>query len=333
MQEGWGRRYALLTLDTETLARLLEPIASGHAILSAEAVGGGLVNTNYRVSLSGWADAIVVRLYTRELSACHLELDIFQLAHSRVPMPDVLYADPEGERCGRPYMVTRWIEGQKLDRLLATGDGDTIAAAAAEVGQTLAALAAYRFDGPGFFGPELSIREPLGPLRESVVASVRSYLFEREAGQRLGNELAEQVWMLLSENATLLDDADGPATLVHGDYKAQNILLRQRSPAGWQMAAVLDWEFAMAGNSLFDLSILLRYADSLSPAFEQGVVASYRDAGGRLPREWKRVIKLLDLLNLCEFLCGQSPRDAMISDVTRLIQATIDGWDRYYSCE
>jgi hypothetical protein len=87
----------------------------------------------------------------------------------------------------------------------------------------------------------------------------------------------------------------------------------------------------MAGNPLFDLSILLRYADSLSPAFEQGVVASFRSAGGSLPREWKRVIKLLDLLNLCEFLCGQSPRATMIADVTQLIQATIDGWDSYYS--
>jgi Phosphotransferase enzyme family len=110
-------------------------------------------------------------------------------------------------------------------------------------------------------------------------------------------------------------------------------LLRRHSPYGWEMAAVLDWEFAMAGNPLFDLSILLRYADSLSPAFEQGVVASYRSAGGGLPRQWKRVIKLLDLLNLCEFLCGQSPRGAMIADVTRLIQATIAGWSTYYSSE
>ena len=32
MQEGWGRRYALLELDTETLTQMLEPVAPGHAI-------------------------------------------------------------------------------------------------------------------------------------------------------------------------------------------------------------------------------------------------------------------------------------------------------------
>ncbi len=97
------------------------------------------------------------------------------------------------------------------------------------------------------------------------------------------------------------------------------------------MAAVLDWEFAMAGSPLLDLSILLRYADSLPPVFAESVISGYQDAGGALPREWKRTIKLLDLLNLCEFLSGPDPRDAMIADVTRLVQATVEGLDSDYA--
>jgi aminoglycoside phosphotransferase (APT) family kinase protein len=331
MQEGWGRRYALLTLDTDTLCALLEPVAAGHAIISAEALGGGLVNTNYKVTVDGWTDKVVVRLYTRDLSACRLEQDIYQLAHDHVPIPEVLYADPAGERYGRPYMVTRWIDGTKLDKLLATDDIQVIKSSAAVVGETLAALGNYSFIGPGFFGPGLCLREPLGTPRESVLSYVSDCLFQREAGQRLGSNLTHKVWELLQDHAGLLDEADGPATLVHGDYKAQNLLLRQRKSGDWETAAVLDWEFASAGTPLFDLSILLRYADTLPPAFEQEVAAGYRGAGGGLPHEWKRVIKLLDLLNLCEFLCGQSPQETMIADVTKLIQATVDGWDSYYS--
>ncbi len=331
MQEGWGRRFALLTLDADTLEALLEPVSAGHSIVSAEPLGGGLVNTNYKVTLAGWADSLVVRLYTRDPSACRIEFDIFQLAHERIPMPEVLYADPAGERSGRPYMVTRWVQGTKLDRLIASGDTNTVSNSASAVGQTLAALGAYTFRGAGFFGPGLSLREPLGTARESVLTLVAASLFEREAGQRLGSDLSRQVWDLLTRHAALLDEADGPATLVHGDYKAQNLLLRQQGDGNWEMAAVLDWEFAIAGSTLFDLSILLRYADTLPKAFEKGVIAGYRDGGGRLPREWKRVIKLLDLLNLCEFLCSPDPRSAMISDVTRLVQATIAGWDSYRS--
>jgi aminoglycoside phosphotransferase (APT) family kinase protein len=329
MQEGWGRRYALLELDTEILTRLLEPVARGHAIVLAEPIPGGLVNTNYRVTLSGWEDTLIVRLYTRDRAACRLELDIYQLAHLRVPMAEVLYADPDGVCCERPYMVTRWIEGTKLDKLLASGDVAAIRTAALAVGETLAALTAYGFSEPGFFGPGLAVSRPLGTTRESVVAYVHASLFEREAGRRLGEDLTGRIWKILRENEALLDEGDGPATLVHGDYKAQNILLRQDSRGSWGMAAVLDWEFAMAGSSLFDLSILLRYADTLPPAFEQGVVTGYRAAGARLPEEWKRLIKLLDLVNLCEFLCGPDPRDAMVSDVTRLVRETCDRWESY----
>jgi aminoglycoside phosphotransferase (APT) family kinase protein len=329
MQEGWGRRYALLELDTETLARLLEPVAQGRTVVLAEPIPGGLVNTNYRVTLSGLQDTLIVRLYTRDLSACRLELDIYQLTHGKVPMAEVLYADPDGTCCGRPYMVTRWVEGTKLDRLLTSGDVDTIGAAALAVGETLAALTSYGFPESGFFGPGLAVSRPLGTSRESVVAYVRSSLFEREAGRRLGGDLTDQIWKLLRENAALLDEADGPATLVHGDYKAQNILVRQDPQGSWNMAAVLDWEFAMAGSSLFDLSILLRYANTLPPAFEQGVVAGYRAAGATLPQDWKRLIKLLDLVNLCEFLCSPDPRAAMVNDVTSLVQATCERWQSY----
>jgi aminoglycoside phosphotransferase (APT) family kinase protein len=331
MQEGWGRRYPLLTLDTDALSALLEPVAAGHAIISAEAVAGGLVNTNYQVAVDGWSDSLVVRLYTRDLSACRLELDIYQLAHDRVPIPEVLYADPDGERYGRPYMVSRWIDGIKLDKQLATGDVEVIKRSAAVVGETLAALAAFSFPSAGFFGPGLCLREPLGAPRESVLAYVSACLFEREAGQRLGSRLTEEVWTLLQDHSSLLDEADGPAALVHGDYKAQNLLLRRRKNGAWETAAVLDWEFACAGSPLFDLSILLRYAGTLPAVFEQAVAAGYRGAGGRLPHEWKRVLKLLDLLNLCEFLCAESPHATMITDVTRLIQETVEGWESGYS--
>jgi aminoglycoside phosphotransferase (APT) family kinase protein len=226
-------------------------------------------------------------------------------------------------------MVTRWVEGTKLDRLLASGDVATISAAAVAVGETLAALTSFGFPESGFFGPGLAVIRPLGTARESVIAYVQSCLFERDAGRRLGEDLTGQVWKLLREHAALLDEADGPANLVHGDYKAQNILLRQDPHGSWSMAAVLDWEFAMAGSSLFDLSILLRYADTLPPAFEQGIVAGYRAAGAKLPQHWKRLIKLLDLVNLCEFLCSPDPRAAMVSDVTSLVQATCERWQSY----
>ena len=48
---------------------------------------------------------------------------------------------------------------------------------------------------------------------------------------------------------------DQPATIVHGDYRLDNVLF----DAGDQPAAVLDWEMATLGDPLADLALMLLY--------------------------------------------------------------------------
>jgi len=47
-----------------------------------------------------------------------------------------------------------------------------------------------------------------------------------------------------------------PATLLHGDFKLDNIIL---DPATLKPRAVLDWDMSTRGDPLFDLAILLSY--------------------------------------------------------------------------
>ena len=329
MQEGWERRHAALALDAAAIAALLAPAFPGHAVLTAALLSGGLANTNYKITLAGGDEPVVLRLFTRDPAACQTELDIYHLAGARVPMPAILFADPTGERSGRPYLVARWIEGTKLDDLLAYGDEAAVTSAAHAVGAALAGLTAFPFARPGFFGPGLTIARPLAPAPESVPAYVHEALFAGAAGARLGSELTQALWRLLRENAALLAAADAQTVLVHGDYKAQNLLVRRLgadSGAGWSVAAVLDWEFAFAGSPLFDVAICLRYACTLPPAFTSAFAAGYRDAGGILPPDWRRIIRLLDLVSLCDFLNRPDPRGTMIADVTALLRATVAGW-------
>jgi aminoglycoside phosphotransferase (APT) family kinase protein len=47
------------------------------------------------------------------------------------------------------------------------------------------------------------------------------------------------------------------ATLVHGDYKLDNVMLDARQPE--RLVAVFDWEMSALGDPLVDLGILLCY--------------------------------------------------------------------------
>ncbi|MFN8188795.1 MAG: phosphotransferase family protein [Gaiellales bacterium] len=65
----------------------------------------------------------------------------------------------------------------------------------------------------------------------------------------------------------------GPATLVHGDYRLDNMIL---TTAG-EVAAVVDWELCTLGDPLADVGLLLVYwaeeGDELLPLFEPATMA------------------------------------------------------------
>jgi aminoglycoside phosphotransferase (APT) family kinase protein len=65
----------------------------------------------------------------------------------------------------------------------------------------------------------------------------------------------------------------GPATIVHGDYRLDNMIL---SPAG-EVAAVVDWELCTLGDPLADVGLLLVYwsepGDEFMPLFAPATIA------------------------------------------------------------
>jgi aminoglycoside phosphotransferase (APT) family kinase protein len=65
----------------------------------------------------------------------------------------------------------------------------------------------------------------------------------------------------------------GPATIVHGDYRLDNMIL---SPSG-EIAAVVDWELCTLGDPLADVGMLLVYwseeGDDFMPLFAPATIA------------------------------------------------------------
>ncbi len=66
----------------------------------------------------------------------------------------------------------------------------------------------------------------------------------------------------------------GPATIVHGDYRLDNMIL---APGGTEVAAVVDWELCTLGDPLADVGLLLVYwsepDDEFMPLFAPATAA------------------------------------------------------------
>lgn len=324
------RRCPVIELDGATLTDLVQPAIPSARIVAADLLSGGFVNTNYRVQLAGWDQALVVRLFVRDPAACQKEVDLARLVGSRVPVPEILFADPTGARCGIPYSVATWVEGVKLADILSSGDADAIAGAAYATGATLAAIAAFPFPVTGFFGPGLTIPQPWDAVQDFCPAFIASCLFDGHAGNVLGASLTTRLWAMVTSHRNLLVGIDRAPCLLHADYKAINLLLRQVNGT-WSMAAVLDWEFAFAGPPLFDVGILLRDSHALPPSFESQILAALQANGYALPTAWKPITKMLDLMNLCDFLNTPEPRPILRDYAMHRIRETLEEWGEHGS--
>jgi aminoglycoside phosphotransferase (APT) family kinase protein len=84
---------------------------------------------------------------------------------------------------------------------------------------------------------------------------------------------------------------------------------------------VLDWEFACAGSRLIDFATFLRGEDSRPARTANSFADAYRSTAGTLPDGWRRLTRLVDLLNLAQML--EWSDEHATDDLRRLAEETL----------
>lgn len=331
-EEAWERRRPYVDLGQAQLAELVDRLIGRADVVQSALLKAGKCNTNVRAELSD-GKRVVVRVYENEADAFEKDRTLVDVLDDSVPVPRLLGAlrAPEetfqghlGEKlAGRPVAVFEWIEGQKPFEVLETRGAEAFRRVVFELGATLAAIGPQRtFEAHGLLDGDLNFRRRFASNRASFLDFIDWSLTEGRAGERLGAGLAERLAEFAQERAHLLDVTEGDYRLVHGNYKLSNLLVRADGEE-WEVAAVLDWEYAFAGAPLFDAAILLRHADRWPPGSEEAFARGFRERGGELPQRWREMTRMFDLMNLCGFLNASGEREVTFSAVRRLIEETV----------
>jgi aminoglycoside phosphotransferase (APT) family kinase protein len=247
-------------LELRTFDRWLasrHPELRGDGTLTAELLTGGLSNLTYRIR--GAAVPLVLRRppLGHVLSTAHdmaREHRVLSGLHGTtvpVPQPYVHETDATGEAgVGADFSLMQHVDGETLDDRDDNADFTPaeLRTISLELARTLARL--HSLDaatvGLGDFG------RPDGFLERQL---------RRWATQYAGNRFRElpDLDRLLARLRERLPETRWNS-LVHGDYRLDNVLVR-RTDGGPQIAAVLDWEMATIGDSLTDLGLLGLYWD------------------------------------------------------------------------
>ncbi|MET7757967.1 phosphotransferase [Streptomyces sp. NPDC005389] len=299
-------------LDPATHAWLTRHALPGIRLYEMDPLPGGFTNDmallTARPSGAPDAERYVLRRYRPHSgrvprNTCAVEIAVLgRVAARTVPVTAVVAADPYGRATGRPTLLYRFVDGIPLSQVLADGPAKGEARELGRaVGAVLARIGRVRLPRPGAFADSSLVPAPDGTSPLGDLPGFVERCLAGASGGPLDGTDATVLRELARREARTLAAVSGERSLVHCDFNPKNLLVERRA-GRWEVAAVLDWELAFSGSPLFDVGNILRFAHEYPPAFTTGFVEGFRAGGGRLPRDWRRISRTLDLFALADIL-------------------------------
>jgi Ser/Thr protein kinase RdoA (MazF antagonist) len=280
-------------LSPKAVSKAAVVLGFSQADLEVELLHGGYRNCNYKLSSEG--KVAVMRVLDSSLDPERVKTEMaLTAAAARF---GVVTSQPISEVVVQSQHCSLWefIEGITLeDHLLS---GQPISPSLFEkLGEQLAKIHKTQFSSEGYLNRELQIAEDIGNSDQYALSYLHKVLHQ-VSEERLSSGMKTHLKALLKDQWGLVEENSLRKRLTHFDFNPKNIMVT----AEGQVAAILDWEFAMAANAVADFGNFFRfqsdYPNFASKAFETG----YRQAGSELPDQWQRACKILDLVAVCGF--------------------------------
>jgi aminoglycoside phosphotransferase (APT) family kinase protein len=219
--------------------------------LSFERISGGHSNLTYRVTdAAGRCWALRRPPLGKRLGSAHdmarEHRVVSALGPTEVPVAPVVGLCEDESVNGAPFYVMGFVEGPIL-RGVAEAEAFPEEAERRAIGERLAdTLVAIHAVDPDAVG-----LGELGRREDYVARQLRRWHGQWEKSKTRELPAIDEVHERLSARIP----EQGPATIVHGDYRLDNMIL---TPGG-EVAAVVDWELCTLGDPLADVGLLMVY--------------------------------------------------------------------------
>ena len=235
-----------------TTAWFLDHVPGARPPLAFEVIPGGRSNLTYLVRDSVGGSWVLRRPpLSGVLPSAHdmgREYRIISALHDTpVPIPRAIGLCEDHSVTGAPFYVMDYVDGivpRDEQTVASTFDERQRAASARSLVEVLVALHGVEPAAVGL--------GDLGRRDGYVERQLRRWSRQWEQSKTRELPAMEEIGRRLAANVPA---QQGPGTIVHGDYRLDNLIV---SPAG-EVVAVLDWELCTLGDPLADVGLLMVY--------------------------------------------------------------------------
>jgi aminoglycoside phosphotransferase (APT) family kinase protein len=262
-------------IDADRVVPWLEANVDGlTAPLEFSLIAGGRSNLTYKVTDAGGRAYVLRRPPLGQVLATAHDMSrehriISALGPTPVPVPPTLaFCDDEAVN-GAPFYVMAFVDGHVLRdaETAQTAIGtDQRSRAGESLVEVLAAIHSVDPDTVGL--------GELGRKEGYIARQLKRWYRQFQDSQTRQVPLVDEVHDLLQQHIP----EQGPATIVHGDYRLDNCMVDDDG----NVIAVLDWELCTLGDPLADLGLLMVYWTD--PEDEAAVLAAAPTLAEGFPR-------------------------------------------------
>lgn len=231
--------------DTELENYLCENIDGFGKLQTMTKFSDGQSNPTYRLVSTGGEYVLRAKPPGKLLGSAHQvdrEYRVMQaLADTPVPVPETYHLSSDDSPLGTMFFVMEFIDGRILwDPALPKSTAPERSKIFDSMNQALADLHSVDIDASGL--------SDYGKTGNYYVRQTGRWIKQYRAAEMGHNPDIERTMDWLKDH--MVED-DGHVSLVHGDYRIDNMVYDHRQP---EIRAILDWELSTLGHGLADLA-------------------------------------------------------------------------------
>ncbi len=259
-----------------------------HAPIRVSAAVGEGIHRTFRLDARG--KAYFIRVENGPEADAHLEMEtrvMAAVAEAGVPVPRTIFCDVSRSQVPFSVQILEYFAEPDLNRSFQEGTL-ALTSVAREIGRAVGMWQGVRVEGFGPFGKETGDGALIGfhaSYAEYFHLRLEEHLHILRSGNFLTDTEAGMIRRGIAERGTLLDLVRG--CLVHKDLALWNIL-----GAEGRIAAFIDWEDAISGDPVDDLSLLACFHPTeVAQAAAQGYESVRPLPEDFVPRLWLHMLR------------------------------------------